>query len=195
VGEHSKESIVQDDTEKKKDADVIEIIDSDENVDNEQEDLTEDGAATLQKEIEELKQEKEAAQERMLRIQAEFDNFKKRTQKERQNERKYKSQDLVNELLPVLDNFERALEVEVVEEAKSIVEGISMVYRQFKDALESENVEVIQTVGEEFDPNLHHAVMQVEEEESESNIVLEELQKGYILNDRVIRPAMVKVNK
>ncbi|HLS61480.1 MAG TPA: nucleotide exchange factor GrpE [Virgibacillus sp.] len=195
MGEHSKESIVQDDTEKKKDADVIEIIDSDENVDNEQEDLTEDGAATLQKEIEELKQEKEAAQERMLRIQAEFDNFKKRTQKERQNERKYKSQDLVNELLPVLDNFERALEVEVVEEAKSIVEGISMVYRQFKDALESENVEVIQTVGEEFDPNLHHAVMQVEEEESESNIVLEELQKGYILNDRVIRPAMVKVNK
>src|SRR5690625_6835015 len=120
----------------------------------------------------------------MLRIQAEFDNIKKRTQKERQNERKYKSQDLVNELLPVLDNFERALEVEVVEEAKSIVEGISMVYRQFKDALESENVEVIQTVGEEFDPNLHHAVMQVEEEESESNIVLEELQKGYILNDR-----------
>src|SRR5690625_5946959 len=77
----------------------------------------------------------------MLRIQAEFDNFKKRTQKERQNERKYKSQDLVNELLPVLDNFERALEVEVVEEAKSIVEGISMVYRQLKDALESRSEE------------------------------------------------------
>jgi len=195
VGEHSKESVMEDDAEKKKDADVIEIIDSDENVDNEQEELTEGGVEALRKEMEELKQEKEAAQERMLRIQAEFDNFKKRTQKERQNERKYKSQDLVNELLPVLDNFERALEVEVVEEAKSIVEGISMVYRQLKDALESENVEVIDTVGEEFDPNLHHAVMQVEEEESESNIVLEELQKGYILNDRVIRPAMVKVNQ
>ena len=195
MGEHSKESVMEDDAEKKKDADVIEIIDSDENVDNEQEELTEGGVEALRKEMEELKQEKEAAQERMLRIQAEFDNFKKRTQKERQNERKYKSQDLVNELLPVLDNFERALEVEVVEEAKSIVEGISMVYRQLKDALESENVEVIDTVGEEFDPNLHHAVMQVEEEESESNIVLEELQKGYILNDRVIRPAMVKVNQ
>src|SRR5690625_7716684 len=111
---------MEDDAEKKKDADVIEIIDSDENVDNEQEELTEDGVEALRKEMEELKQEKEAAQERMLRIQAEFDNFKKRTQKERQNERKYKSQDLVNELLPVLDNFERALEVEVVEEAKSI---------------------------------------------------------------------------
>src|SRR5690625_486477 len=99
----------------------------------------------------------------MLRIQAEFDNFKKRTQKERQNERKYKSPDLVNALLPVLDNFERALEVEVVEEAKSIVVGISLAYRQFKDDLESENVEAIQTVGEEFNPTLHHAVMQVEE--------------------------------
>lgn len=131
----------------------------------------------------------------MLRIQAEYDNFKKRTQKERIAERKYKAQDLANELLPVMDNFERALQVESTEETKSIIEGISMVYNQLKEALKSQGVEEIEAEGNPFDPNLHHAVMQVEDEEQESNIVVEELQKGYILNDRVIRPAMVKVNK
>src|SRR5699024_4060334 len=109
-------------------------------------------------------------------------------------ERKYKAQDLANELLPVIDHFERALQVEVTEETKSIIEGISMVYNQFKEALASQGVKEIEAEGKPFDPNLHHAVMQAEIEEEDSNIVVEVLQKGYILNDRVIRPAMVKIN-
>src|SRR5699024_12377544 len=101
----------------------------------------------------------------------------------------------IYELLPAIDNFERALQVEVTGETANFVEGMEMVYRQFKDALTNQGVEEIETVGKEFDPNIHHAVMQVEDEEKDSNIIVEELQKGYMLKDRVIRPAMVKVNK
>ncbi|MUK87077.1 nucleotide exchange factor GrpE [Ornithinibacillus sp. L9] len=149
----------------------------------------------LKKELDRLQKEKDEIYNRMLRNQAEFDNFKKRTQKEKEADRKYKSQDLVNELLPALDNFERALQIETTEENKGFVEGITMVYKQLIDALTSQGVEVIETVGKEFDPTYHHAVMQVEDENHEPNTVVEELQKGYVLKDRVIRPAMVKVNK
>jgi len=149
----------------------------------------------LTEEIEQIKQEKAELYDRMVRIQAEYENYKRRSLKERSEERKYKAQDLANELLPVLDNFERALQVETNEGNKQLYEGISMVYNQFKEALATQGIEEIVAEGEPFDPNLHHAVMQVEDESKESNIVVEELQKGYKLNDRVIRPTMVKVNK
>ncbi|MBP1947588.1 nucleotide exchange factor GrpE [Virgibacillus litoralis] len=150
---------------------------------------------SLKAEVDQLKQEKDELQERMLRTKAEFDNFKKRSQKEKEAERKYKAEDFVNELLPAIDNFDRALQVEVNDAGEGFVDGISMVYRQLKDALKAQGVEEIECVGKTFDPNIHHAVMQVEEEEMESNTVVEELQKGYMLKDKVIRPAMVKVNK
>lgn len=146
-------------------------------------------------ELEKANEEKEEYYNRMLRLQAEYDNFKKRTQKERIADRKYKAQDLATELLPVLDNFERALQVETTPETESLIDGITMVYNQFKEAFVSQGIEEIETVGTTFDPNLHHAVMQVEEEGKDKDEVVEELQKGYILNERVIRPAMVKVNK
>ncbi|MBN6205991.1 nucleotide exchange factor GrpE [Ralstonia pickettii] len=146
-------------------------------------------------ETEKLKQEKDEVYNRLLRLQAEYDNFKRRTQKEKEAERKYKAQDIVTAILPVLDNFERALQVEKTEATAGIIDGITMVYRQLQDALKNNGVEAIETEGQEFDPNLHHAVMQVEEDEIESNHIVEELQKGYLLKDRVIRPAMVKVNK
>ncbi|TQS74590.1 nucleotide exchange factor GrpE [Ornithinibacillus gellani] len=142
-----------------------------------------------------LEQEKQEVFDRYVRLQAEFDNFKKRTQKEKEADRKYKSQDLIQEILPALDNFERALQVELTEENASYAEGMSMVHRQLIDALKSEGVEEIETVGKPFDPNVHHAVMQVEEADVESNHIVEAFQKGYMLKDRVIRPAMVKVNK
>ncbi len=145
--------------------------------------------------MKELEKEKQEYYERLLRLQAEYDNFKKRTQKERIAERKYKAQDIATELLPVLDNFERALQVEATKETESLIEGITMVYNQFKEAFSSQEIKEIETVGTVFDPNLHHAVMQVEEEGKDKDEVVEELQKGYILHDRVIRPAMVKVNK
>lgn len=149
----------------------------------------------LEENMEALQKEKEELYQRFLRLQAEFDNYKKRTQKEKQAERKYQSQDIVTDLLPALDNFERALQVEVTENNKSLYDGISMVFRQIMDALESHGVSPIESVGKEFDPNSHHAVMQVEDESYDSNEIVEELQKGYMLKDRVIRPAMVKVNK
>src|SRR5699024_6471157 len=123
------------------------------------ENRTEEGER-LQKEVERLQEEKEKTYDKMLRIQAEFDNFKKRTLREREAERKYKSQDLANELLPAIDNFERALQVEVTEETASFVEGMEMIYKQLIDALEAQGVERMDTLGKEFDPNLHHAVMQ-----------------------------------
>ena len=192
--EQNSDSVITDESKEKDEQDVIEVIDAEDSTEIE-EDAGKDTSDITETEVNQLRKEKDEISERMLRIQAEFDNFKKRTQREKVAERQYRSQDLVTELLPALDNFERALEVEVTGEAKSVIDGISMVYRQIKDVLKAEDVEEIETVGKEFDPNLHHAVMQVEDNEVESNIVVEELQKGYILKDRVIRAAMVKVNK
>lgn len=173
-------------------ADSIEVIDAKE----EEVETDKTNHSTIeQSELDTLQKEKDEIYQRMLRVQAEFNNFKKRTLKERDAERKYKSQDLIQELLPALDNFERALQVEKTEATSSLIDGITMVYNQLKDALFSQGVEEIATVDEEFDPNLHHAVMQVEDGEKASNVIVEELQKGYKLKDRVIRPAMVKVNK
>lgn len=147
-------------------------------------------------ELAKLQKENEELYHKFLRIQAEYDNFRKRTQREKAADLKYKSQALVTELLPVVDNFERALQAKPTDDSsKNFVEGIEMVYRQLTTALEKEGVEVIETVGEVFDPNIHQAVMQVEDDNFESNTVVEELQKGYQLKDRVIRPAMVKVNQ
>lgn len=140
--------------------------------------------------------EKDELFDKFVRLQAEYDNYRKRTQREKAADLQYKSQTLVTELLPVIDNFERALQtVSDDESVKSFIEGMEMIYRQLQTVLEAEGVEVILTVGEVFDPNIHQAVMQVENDQYESNVVVEEMQKGYRLKDRVIRPAMVKVNQ
>ena len=99
-------------------------------------------------------------------------------------------------ILPVLDNFERALAVEVkVDEAKSLMTGMDMIYRKLLEALKGEGLVEIEAFGKEFDPNFHQAVMTGNDPDKSSGIVLEELQKGYILKDRVLRPSMVKVNE
>ncbi|ADC50721.1 MULTISPECIES: nucleotide exchange factor GrpE [Alkalihalophilus] len=132
---------------------------------------------------------------RMLRVQADYDNFRRRSREEKEAAAKYRSQALIEGLLPVVDNFERALLVKPEsEEAQSLLSGMEMVYRQLKDTLKNEGVEVIETTGQSFDPHLHQAVMQVSEDGFESNQIVEELQKGYKLKDRVLRPSMVKVN-
>ena len=172
---------------------TIEVLENEE-VETEAEQETEESTVTNE-EVEKLQEEKRQLEERALRLQAEFENFKKRTQREKEAAQKYKAQDLVNDLLPVKDNFDSALDTEVDEASKGFKEGIEMVYKQLTEALTSHGVEEIATVGEEFDPNLHHAVMQANDENYDSNIVVEELQKGYSLKDRVIRPAMVKVNQ
>ncbi|GEN52016.1 nucleotide exchange factor GrpE [Halobacillus faecis] len=170
-----------------------EIIDEKDETQNEESEQT---VVEETDELEKLRQEKEEINNRLLRLQADYDNFRRRTQKEKEADRKYRSQSLVEELIPALDNFERALQVEVDgDAAKNFANGMKMVYDQFKAALEKEGVEEIPAEGEEFDPHMHQAIMQVEDENYESNIVVEELQKGYRLKDRVIRPSMVKVNQ
>lgn len=161
----------------------------------EAEEMQEEELTEEQKIIEQLEKEKEELNNRLLRVHADYDNFRRRTREEKERDAKYRSQNLVEEILPVLDNFERALNVETTnDESKSILQGMDMIYRQLLEALKKEGVSVIEAVGKPFDPNYHQAVMQVEEDGYESNTVVEELQKGYMLNDRVIRPSMVKVN-
>ncbi|MBK3493339.1 nucleotide exchange factor GrpE [Viridibacillus sp. YIM B01967] len=142
----------------------------------------------------ELKLDEEES--RYLRLRADYDNLKRRTQTERVAQEKYRAQNLLTDLLPVLDNFERALQVEAkTEDAESMKKGIEMVYRSLIEATSKEGLEPVATEGETFDPNVHHAVMQEQDDLKEVGIVLQELQKGYKLKDRVLRPAMVKVNE
>lgn len=150
----------------------------------------------LQNRIAALEAELEEKENRYLRLQADFENSRRRARLDYEAAQKYRSQSLITDLLPVLDNFERALNVETdIEQTKSLLQGMEMIQRSLLDALKKEGIEPIEAQGKEFDPNFHQAVMQVAEEGYESNIVVEEFQKGYLLKDRVIRPAMVKVNQ
>ncbi|MDA1474780.1 nucleotide exchange factor GrpE [Bacillus changyiensis] len=150
----------------------------------------------LEKQIKELQERLEEQENKYLRVQADFENYKRRARLDLEAAEKYRSQRMISELLPALDSFERALEIEPDnEQTKSLLQGMEMVRRQILEALKNEGVEQIPSVGEQFDPNLHQAVMQVEDEAYESNAIVEELQKGYKLKDRVIRPSMVKVNQ
>ncbi|EDL63722.1 heat-shock protein [Bacillus sp. SG-1] len=156
----------------------------------------ESGQSPEETQILKLQSELDESESRYLRLRADFDNFRRRANLDREASEKYKAQSLVTELLPAIDNFERALNIEPDnEQTKSLLQGMEMVYRSLVEALKKEGVEPIETVGHEFDPHLHQAVMQGEDENFGSNIVTEEFQKGYKLKDRVIRPSMVKVNQ
>lgn len=180
--------------EEEREEEVVENADQEPVTEEDDEESAE--TAVSAEEYEVLQEERDKLQDQLLRLQAEYDNFRKRTTKEKQADLKYKSQAIVTELLPVIDNFERGLQVDIEgEAAKGIVEGMEMIYRQLKKVLEDEGVKEIPTNGEQFDPNVHQAVMQVEEDGYESNEIVETLQKGYQLKDKVIRPAMVKVNQ
>ena len=135
-----------------------------------------------------------AESERYMRLMAEFQNFKKRAAKEKTDIHAYANEKLMNELLPVLDNFERALETKT-DEVESYAQGMQLIFEQMKTALSNHGLKEIAALGEDFDPNKHSAVMTEESEEYESGKVSKVLQKGYELNGRVIRPAMVAVVK
>ncbi len=162
----------------------------------ESEQLLQTEIAELKKQNAELQAKLEEAENRILRVQADFENARRRARLDLEASEKYKAQSLISDLLPAIDNFERALAMEVDnEQAKSLLQGMEMVYKGLLDALKNAGAEQIEAVGKEFDPHIHQAIMQVEDENFGSNIVVEEFQKGYILKDRVIRPAMVKVNQ
>ncbi|MFD1781235.1 nucleotide exchange factor GrpE [Fredinandcohnia salidurans] len=179
------------------DNDVVETIEQAEaELVEEQEDNVQAELSKANEKIAELEAKLEEAESRILRQVADFENFKRRARLDQETAATYRSQSLVTDLLPALDNFERALQIEATnDQAKSIMQGVEMVYRSIIDALKKEGVEAIEAVGTQFDPNVHQAVMQVSEPDTESNVVLEELQKGYKLKDRVLRPSMVKVNE
>lgn len=142
-----------------------------------------------------LEQEKSRAEEnynRMVRIQADFDNYRKRVAREREELLKYASEHLITGLLPVLDNFDRALAVKY-DDAEKLLAGVEMIKRQLDEVLSGEGLETIPTVGREFDPELHEAVMKENSGEHPDNTIIEELRPGYTLKGKLIRAAMVKV--
>jgi len=145
--------------------------------------------------ITELKKQIDEIQGRLFRTLADFDNYKKRAVKEKEEIAKYASAQLVELLLTSLDNFERALLASnETKNFESLVDGVQMVYRQIEEVLNKEGLEPIEAIGQPFNPEVHQAVMQVETEEYASGIVVEELQKGYKYKGKVLRPSMVKVN-
>lgn len=154
-----------------------------------------EGASDTGSEVKRLQDLADEYQGRALRAQADFDNFRRRTQKEKEELAQYATSKLVTELLSVLDNFERALVTTPSSpESEAFVKGVNMIFRQLDGVLKSEGLTAMETVGQPFNPEYHQAIMQVESEEYEEGIVTEEVQKGYLLKDKVLRPAMVKVS-
>lgn len=136
----------------------------------------------------------EALETKYLRLMADFQNYKRRSEKEKADVYAYANEKIVVQLLDVIDNFERALDCTDTSE-KGFAEGMKMIFKQLKDVLKNSNVEEIEALGLDFDPNFHNAVMMEDTDEYESGKVSAVLQKGYTLNGRVIRASMVKVAK
>jgi len=145
-------------------------------------------------ELEQLKAEKDEYYDRILRLTAEFENYKKRTRREFDGFRRYAAENVIQEILPVLDNFERALDSVSDGADDGFREGIEIIHRQLNEALGKAGLSPMEAVGQEFDPNLHEAVMPVQSDEHEEGTVVEEFQKGYTLFDKVIRHAKVSVS-
>ncbi|MGE8206189.1 nucleotide exchange factor GrpE [Heyndrickxia sp. NPDC080065] len=183
IEENNVESIFAEDLERK----TADSIDTE----NEADELT-----IANEKLNELQAKLDESENRYLRLRADFDNFRRRTQIDREASEKYKAQSLATNLLPAIDNFERAMQITPEnEQTKQLMQGVEMVYRNIIDALKQEGIEIIEAVGKEFDPNFHQAIMQGEDENYDSNVVIEVFQKGYVLKDRVLRPSMVKVNQ
>ena len=144
-------------------------------------------------ELDKLKAERDSLLDRLARAQAEFENARRRASKEQQDFRDYAAADTIKPLLPVLDSFERALQVK--SEPADFRSGVELIYKQLQDALAKVGVKAIPAKGEQFDPHVHEAIEMVETSDAADHEVIEELQRGYRIKDRLLRPAMVKVAK
>ncbi|MBX6351854.1 MAG: nucleotide exchange factor GrpE [Thermoflavifilum sp.] len=142
-------------------------------------------------EVQELREQVQELHDQLLRARADFENYRRRTRQEMEDLRNFATRQLLSDLLPVVDNFDRALSA--IAGQAEVREGIEMVHRQLLALLAKHGVEAMETVGQAFDPKVHEAVMQEPAGDREVGIVAEELQKGYLLHGRVLRPAMVKV--
>lgn len=151
---------------------------------------------SLLRKYKELDEQLKEAEERVLRTAADADNFKKRLQREKEEQTRYANEAFMRDLLPVIDNLERALEHSEAGSSKgSLVEGLNMTLKGFVDTVSRFGCTPVKAVGETFDPNFHEAVSQEQSTKHEANTVLRELQKGYTLKERLLRPAMVVVSK
>lgn len=158
------------------------------------EDIPIDDAAELARQLKEKTQEAESQYHRLLRFQADFDNFKKRVEKEKAEYVKYANQELIEKLLTVVDDLERALASASDDAAgEPLLEGIKLIESKLKDILDKAGLQEVQALGQQFDPHYHEAVMTAPAREGEDNTVTQELQKGYLLSGKVIRPARVVV--
>jgi molecular chaperone GrpE len=144
-------------------------------------------------EVETLKSERDALQDRLLRTAAEFDNYRKRIDRERREQSESAAANLLIEILPVVDNLERALRAPSGPEAAGLRAGVELIHRQLLDLLRKRGVTPIEALGADFDPRFHQAVSQESSDTHRDGEVMEEMQRGYMLGDRLLRPAMVKV--
>ena len=144
--------------------------------------------------LEELRREKDSLQDRLLRTAAEFDNYRKRVERERRDLADYMKADILAEILPIADNFERALQAPS-SDIDSLRKGVELIHKQMHDFLRKRGVTPIEALGADFDPNFHQAVIHETSPSHREGEVIEELQRGYMLGDKLLRPAMVKVAK
>ncbi len=150
-------------------------------------------AESAEEKIRKLREEKAGLMDQLLRKQAEFENFRKRTEREKADFMRFANFEMVRDLLPVLDGFERALTLESGESMEGFKKGMELVRRQLLDGLKKAGLEPIESVGKKFDPNFHQAVVRAEKEGVEEDEVIEEFQRGYLFQGRLLRAAMVKV--
>jgi len=145
----------------------------------------------LAAERDQLLAEKADLQDRLLRQRAEFDNYRRRADRERSDYLQYAAMELVRDILPALDDFERALQHETADQ--EYAKGVELIYQRLAEILKKLGLEAVETAGRRFDPNLHQAVQRVETEEVEDQTIMDEFQKGYNFRGKLLRPAMVKV--
>jgi molecular chaperone GrpE len=154
---------------------------------------SDEGADLQEEKIRHLEEEVQVAKDRYLRTLAEMDNMRRRQERERQDLLKYASEKLLQDLLPVLDSFEKASSVAGAEAGSGMVEGIRMVHKQLTHVLENNGLKAVEAVGKPFDPNLHQAIQRLDADSVDQETVKDEYQRGYTLNGRLIRPTMVSV--
>jgi molecular chaperone GrpE len=158
---------------------------------NEEKLSLEEKVEKLEQEIDDLKEEKGNYRKQLQRLKADFMNYRKRIKKEKEGIKLSAQIEIIEEILPIIDNFERALNSD--DKKVEFKEGVQLIHKQLLNSLKQTGLEKINSEGKEFDPKYHEAIMQIEDSDSESGIVVEEIQKGYMYDDKVIRPAMVKV--
>ena len=170
-------------------------VSTDENGSEEENDLAElDPVKILEKDLLDAKNELTEQKDKFIRLQAETDNFRKRLSREKEEFSQYANERLFKELLPIFDNFQRALE-DPSNDIKSLKEGLEMILKQFSSFLEKEKVEPIEAIGKKFDPMVHEVLTSEESSELEENTIISQFVKGYTINNRVIRPAQVVISK